>query len=873
MIKHPALNGLISSFVCAVSINLLASGVAHAFPADNLSSAAAQNPPARVQVQEDTLVVGSEQDYPPFATGMTDATAGGFTVDLWKAVAKETGLKYTIRVRPFYKILQEFREGKIDVLINLAKSPERDRFADFSVPHVIVHGAIFVRDGETNIRSEDDLAGKSIIVVKADIADEYAVSKGWGKQLVRVDTAADGLRLLASGKHDAMLLGRLVGMQTLSQLKLSNIEPLKLNAEFAQKFCFAVHKGQSDLLARLNEGLALVKASGTYDELYKQWFGVYEVKEISLRDWIKYIIPFVLILLSVTGYFYYQRRVERRQAEANLRIAATAFESQEGMMITDAQGVILRVNHAFINDTGYTAEEAVGQTPRILKSGRHDVEFYRRMWESINQTGTWQGEIWDRRKNGEVYPKWLTITAVKRDDGVVTHYVGTHVDITERKSAEKEIQLLAYYDPLTRLPNRRLLMDRLQQAMASGARTGRKGALLLIDLDNFKTLNDTLGHQVGDQLLQQIAQRLEACVRGDDTVARLGGDEFIVLLEGLSEQPIEAAAQTEAIGEKILAAIGQPYQFNKYDHQSTCSIGAVLFNDSHQAANELLKHADIAMYQAKKAGRNTLRFFDPKMQASITARVSLEKELRNAIEKQQFQLHYQIQVDNSNRTLGAETLIRWLHPERGFIPPVQFIPLAEETNLILPIGKWVLEAACAQLKRWEHDTHTCDLTLSVNVSARQFRLSDFVSQVQEIVQSHAINPKLLKLELTESMLVENTQEIISTMNALNDIGVQFSLDDFGTGYSSLQYLKKLPLTQLKIDQSFVHDISTNTSDKAIVRTIIAMARSLDMDVIAEGVETQEQRQFLLGSGCYQYQGYLFGKPVPIEKFETLLRQA
>ena len=555
-----------------------------------------------------------------------------------------------------------------------------------------------------------------------------------------------------------------------------------------------------------------------------------------------------------------------------LRIAATAFESQEGTMVTDAKGVILRVNQAFTNDTGYTAEDAVGQTPRLLKSGRHDAEFYQAMWQTINQTGKWQGEIWSRRKNGEIYPKWLTITAVKDNDGVVTHYVGIHVDITERKAAEKEIQLLAHYDPLTRLPNRRLLMDRLQQAIASGARTGRKGALLLIDLDNFKTLNDTLGHQAGDQLLQQIAQRLEACVRDCDTVARLGGDEFVVILENLSEHALEAAAQTETVGEKILASLSLPYQFATHVHQNTASIGATLFDDKPQASNELLKQADIAMYQAKKAGRNTLRFFDPKMQASITARVSLESELRRALEGRQFQLYYQIQVDSSHRPIGAEALIRWLHPERGMVPPAEFIQLAEETGLILPIGLWVLNTACAQLKAWGQDAPTRDLVLAVNVSSKQFRQADFVAQVHAAIQRHAINPMRLKLELTESLLLDDIEDTIATMNVLSEIGVQFSLDDFGTGYSSLQYLKRLPLDQLKIDRSFVRDIATDNSDKAIVRTIVAMAQSLDISVIAEGVETEEQRQLLLKNGCSNFQGYLFGRPVPIAQFEVLLKQ-
>jgi EAL domain-containing protein (putative c-di-GMP-specific phosphodiesterase class I) len=355
-------------------------------------------------------------------------------------------------------------------------------------------------------------------------------------------------------------------------------------------------------------------------------------------------------------------------------------------------------------------------------------------------------------------------------------------------------------------------------------------------------------------------------------VARLGGDEFVVVLEGLSEHALEAATQTKTVGEKILATLGQLYQLATHKYHSTPSIGANIFSDHGQSAEELLKQADIAMYQAKKAGRNTLRFFDPQMQVSITARVSLEGELRKALGNQQFQLHYQIQVDSSHRPLGAEALIRWIHPLRGMISPAQFIPLAEETGLILPIGQWVLETACTQLKAWEQEALTRDLVLAVNVSAKQFHQADFVAQVQAAVQHHAINPMLLKLELTEGMLLENIEDTIATMNALKEIGVQFSLDDFGTGYSSLQYLKRLPLDQLKIDQSFVRDIAIDSSDKAIVSTIIAMAQSLNLNVIAEGVETEEQRQLLMERGCTHYQGYLFSKPVPIEQFEALLKQ-
>ncbi|MCF7970807.1 MAG: bacteriohemerythrin [Methylococcaceae bacterium] len=576
---------------------------------------------------------------------------------------------------------------------------------------------------------------------------------------------------------------------------------------------------------------------------------------------------------NIIGVFAAARDItERKAAENELRIAATAFEAQEGMMVTNANNIILRVNNAFTAITGYTSKEAIGQTPRLLSSGRQDKYFYKDMWSQINQTGRWQGEILNRRKNGDIYPEHLTITAVKDSHGTITNYVGTHTDITESKAASDEIKNLAFYDPLTQLPNRRLLLDRLKQAQAFSARSDQKGALLFLDLDHFKTLNDTRGHDVGDLLLQQVASRLSQCVREGDTVARLGGDEFVVLLENLSEQTLAAAAQTKVIGNKVLASLNMPYQLNENIHYSTSSMGAAIFNAHEQSLDTILKQADIAMYQAKESGRNALQFFDPKMQEAITFRADLECELRKAIVLKQFQLHYQIQVNNENQASGAETLIRWQHPKRGMISPFHFISLAEETGLILTIGQWVLDTACMQLSLWQKNPLMRDLSLSVNVSAKQFLQTDFVETVNATVQRHRINPARLKLELTESMLVNNIETVITRMKVLNATGIRFELDDFGTGYSSLQYLKKLPIDQLKIDQSFVRDLATDSSDKAIVRTIILMAHSLDINVIAEGVETVEQQQFLMAHGCMHFQGYLFSKPIPIDEFEDLLRK-
>jgi len=563
---------------------------------------------------------------------------------------------------------------------------------------------------------------------------------------------------------------------------------------------------------------------------------------------------------------------ERKRAEEELRIAAIAFESQEGMIVTDTKGVIVRVNQAFTNLTGYSAAEAVGQTPALLGSGRHNQAFYQRMWQTLEQQRYWQGEVWNRRKNGKIYAEWLTISAVTAPDGSVTHYVGTFSDITRDSEAEAEIHRMAYYDPLTHLPNRRLLMDRLGQALAAGRRSGHYGALLFLDLDNFKTLNDTRGHAVGDLLLIEMAQRLNAGVREGDTVGRLGGDEFVLMLEDLSEDIQGAAIQASLVGEKVREAVALPYLLKGIEFTCTVSIGVSLFCNQDESADDLLKHADLAMYHAKKGGRNSLRFFDPDMQASLVEHSALESDLRRALERRQLRLYYQIQVNSARRAIGAEALLRWEHPERGLISPAQFIPLAEETGLIIPIGLWVLQTACARIRDWSGQPATRDLQLAINVSARQFRQPDFVEQVQQAISATGINPARLKIELTESLVLDNVSDTITRMHALKALGVGFSMDDFGTGYSSLSYLKQLPLDQLKIDQSFVSDLATDPNDAAIVQAIITLGRTFGLNVIAEGVETEAQHEFLNLNGCHAFQGYLFGKPVPAKEFEELIAQ-
>ena len=568
----------------------------------------------------------------------------------------------------------------------------------------------------------------------------------------------------------------------------------------------------------------------------------------------------------------------QRQSEAldksnsELRIAAAAFNAQEGMIVTDTKGVILSANRAFVGLTGYTMEELVGQTARLFRSHRRDAEFYHSMRNSVQVTGGWQGDMSLRTKSGENCARWLTISAVKNETGEVTNYIGSYYDISKLKHAEEKIQELAFFDQLTGLPNRVLLIDRVRQALNANIRNKSYGALLFIDLDNFKTLNDSLGHHMGDMLLKNAAQRISHCVRADDTVARFGGDEFVVLLANLGTQKAKAAAlQAEAIGEKILAAFTEVFQLDTYEYPCTPSVGVTLFSPEDRNVDELLKRADLAMYDAKTAGRNGLRFFDPAMQTMITARAALETDLREDLKKERLLLHYQPQVDHEGKLLGAEALARWPHAQKGMISPSEFIPVAESTGLILPLGALMLKIACRQLARWSADPATERLTIAINVSALQIRQKNFVEEVRAIIEQTGANPHRLKIELTESTLVSNVDDVIAKMHKLKAIGIGFSLDDFGTGYSSLSYLKRLPLDQLKIDRSFVKDVLVDSNDAAIAQMIIALSKSLGLSVIAEGVETEEQYAFLAQHGQLNYQGYLFGRPLPSEDFERLAR--
>lgn len=559
---------------------------------------------------------------------------------------------------------------------------------------------------------------------------------------------------------------------------------------------------------------------------------------------------------------------EQRRSQEELELLHTCISRvQDIVMITEAAPLeepgprIVFVNKAFHVRTGYSPEEVLGRSPRLLQGPETQRTELDRLRTALQRQERISVELINYQKDGQKYWTEIDIDPVVAIDGAATHFVAVQRDITLRKETEKQIERLAFFDPLTGLPNRRLLQDRLAHALAIGARKRTCGALLFLDLDNFKALNDTLGHDKGDELLKQVASRLESVVRKSNTVARLGGDEFVLLLEDLSDDPTEAATHAEIVAEKALRCFASVFRIGDVEHRCTPSIGVAMFNHTPYSAEEILKRADVAMYQAKAAGRNTIRFFDQQMQLLVDTRVAVDRDLRSSLGNGGFVLHYQPQANLDGSTVGVEALIRWNHPSRGMLLPAEFIALAEESGFIVQLGQWVLQAACAQIVQWQKNQTHCTPRVSVNISAKQLRAPDFVAQTIAILEQTGVDPCALLLELTESSLLDQPEDAIEKMIALKNYGLHFSLDDFGTGYSSLAYLKRLPLEEIKIDRAFVHDILGRPEDAAIAKTIVSLGAILGLKVIAEGVETREQRDALAGIGCMTYQGYFISPPV------------
>ncbi|MEE9355269.1 MAG: EAL domain-containing protein [Methylococcaceae bacterium] len=560
---------------------------------------------------------------------------------------------------------------------------------------------------------------------------------------------------------------------------------------------------------------------------------------------------------------------ERKKMEAEIRLAAKSFETHEAIMITDKKARIVKVNKAFTEITGYQPEEVLGKTHSFLIPEQKSFKYYRKMRKKLLETNRFDGVIWGRRKNGNPYPQRITVTAIEDEYKEISHYLSFFSDITKQKKYESKIRHLAFYDSLTKLPNRRLLLNRLKKELAAAQRNQLFGVLLFLDLDHFKLLNDALGHHIGDELLIRVARRIIQCIRQEDTAARLGGDEFVVMLPGRSFSVEESLEHAFTVAEKILSTLRTPFDLVGHQHHITPSIGITVFPENNASPNEILKQADTAMYQAKSDGRNSICFFKPEMQEKVNTRLRIEEELREAITQGNLTLSYQPQITAEGQCNSAEALLRWVNSDNEALSLANYIAIAEESGLILPLGAWIINEACRQLNRWNNNGIKL-IHLAVNVSPRQFHERDFVEKTKKAIHKHKINPRQLAIEITESVLISNLEDTIEKMKSLKKLGVKIAIDDFGTGYSSLSYLKKLPLNQLKIDQSFVHDIDKDPNSAVIVETIVAMAKHLGLNVIAEGVETEAQKQFLLQKDCQLFQGYYFSKPLTAKQFEAFL---
>ena len=766
--------------------------------------------------------------------------------------------------------LEALQTGKIDLMPDVAYTAQRDKLFDFHPTPALQSWSLLYKRSGVSIDSPLDLNGKRVAVLADSVQQEYLKSliQGFGlkTELIPVPSLRDGFEKVAARTVDAAVANRFYGDYQAPKYQL---EPTPILFQPAPLF-YAVAEGHNaDLLAAIEQHLGQWQAqpNSPYFTVLNRWMAPPPQFVVPRLVWWALGGLGLLLSVAVIISLFLRRQVantawDLKSSEDRL---ATILNSVDAYIyIKDPQLRYQYANRKVAELFGISQADIIGKTDRDFFDPATVAQLQTNDLRVVQHGERVEDEETLPSKVDQLTHTYLSVKLpLRQRDGAVYALCGISTDITQHKQAEEAIHQLAFYDPLTLLPNRRLLMERLKQAIAAHARGQDHGALLLIDVDNFKDLNDTLGHHIGDQLLRQIAARLTACMRPQDTLARQGGDEFVVILQGMSAPPEEAARQTRQMAQTILHALAEPYQLEAHHYQTSVSIGIALFSGLQIDQDDLLKQADLAMYQAKSDGRNTLRFFTPEMQAQVSARTVLEADLHQALVNHEFRLYYQPQVNSTGQPMGVEALVRWQHPERGLVSPAEFIPVAETSGLILPLGRWILMTACRQLVAWSSEAGKELWFIAVNISARQFRQADFVQQVQSALQSSGANPQLLELELTESQLIEDVDSVIAKMSALKALGVRFSLDDFGTGYSSLSILKRLPLDQLKIDQSFVRDLLSDPQDASIVRAIVTLSTSLELQVIAEGVETSEQRDALLALGCRHFQGYLFGRPAPV----------
>ena len=797
----------------------------------------------------------------------------GILGDVLVAIAeREHWVLQTVRCE-WQDCLDSLQSGGIDLLPDVAFTDQRGQIFDFHNTAALLSWSQLYKARGEPIRSMLDLSGKRVAVVAGSVQESglKSILQSFGVQaeLVPVASFVAGVELTAANLADAVATNRFFGDLQAPRYKL---EPTAVVFQPAQLY-YATAKGQHpELLKAIDHHLALwqVQGDSPYALALRRWLQA--PQHFSLPGYLWWALggSLVLLVLALLATTWLRRQVVQKTAgllasEDRLNTILNSVDAY--IYIKDTHLRYQYANSRVCDLFGATAEQVAGQTDEAFFDKDTTTKLRVNDLRVIEHGERVAEEEVNRDQKGLVERSYLSVKLpLRRPDGSIYALCGISTDITQRKQAEEAMHQLAFYDPLTGLPNRRLLRDRLQQLLVNLKRVPQGAALLFIDVDNFKDINDTLGHDAGDTLLCQMAGRIGTSIRAQDTLARQGGDEFVVLLVDLSPSPTEAARQAQQVGQKILTSLRAPYALDPLTTQpcqSSVSLGVALIDGQTSSRDELFKQADLAMYQAKAGGRNTLRFFNPAMQAEVMARTTLEADLQRALLAQEFVLFFQPQVGAEGQILGFEALVRWQHPQRGLVPPNQFIPTAEACGAILPLGRWILEAACRQLVRWASPANSAHWTVAVNVSAQQFRQADFVAQVQSALVQTGANPERLELELTESQLVHEVDAVIAKMAALKQLGVRLALDDFGTGYSSLNMLKRLPLHQLKIDQSFVHDMLNDPQDASIIRAIVTMGDSLSLDVIAEGVEQPEQRDALLALGCRHFQGYLYGRPAPL----------
>ena len=824
--------------------------------------------PASAWAQPLEVRVGVYQNEPKVLTG-PDGQPSGILGDLLVAIAKQENWKLIPVVCEWQECLEALRKGELDLMPDVAYTAQRSTLFDFhKVPSLLSWSQIYKPTG-ISINSALDLQGKRIAVLEGSVQMTYLrdMLDGFNvrAEFVPVHTLKEGFELAKAKRVDAVAANRFYGDL---QAPLFKLESTPILFQPTQLF-YATGKGRNpDLLHAIDARLVEWGADpqSEYFKIVRRWLVGTAPIEIP-RYVVGGLVALALSLLVAVMVGLWLRRevghkTQRLKASED-RLSAILNGVDAYIYIKDPELRYQYANRKVCDLFGVPLEQVVGNTDAAFFDANTVAKLQRNDLRVLEHGERVEEEETNTSADGTEKHTYLSVKLpLRHDDGSIYALCGISTDITKHKQAEAAIHQLAFYDPLTLLPNRRLLMERMQQAMLSNTRDKQCGALLFIDVDNFKDLNDTLGHHVGDELLRHMAQRLATCTRAQDTLARQGGDEFVVLLEGLSSTMMDAVQQARHVAQKILARLNEPYTLQGHYYATTVSIGVAMFSANGTKQEDLLKQADLAMYQAKTGGRNMVRFFDPHMQAMVLDRIEMEFDLRQGLADGQFVLYYQPQMESDGSQYGVEALVRWQHPVQGLVQPGAFIGVAESSGLILPLGDWILNAACKQLVTWSQTSDKAHWLIAVNVSAKQFRQPDFVQSVQRALQTSGANPARLELELTESQLVDDVEGVIAKMKALKALGLRLSLDDFGTGYSSLSMLKQLPLDMLKIDQSFVRDLLDDRQDASIVRAIVALGASLELEVIAEGVETAAHRDALLALGCKRFQGYFFGRPAP-----------